>query len=237
MATDEFAVPDDLTELLGSCPAPPAPDPAPTPRRAGSAAAADLSGVAGGSTRAKLDRGRLLFGWRLNTEQRALRTQLEAEVHVGAILDRLTRIGARVLHDRVAPDGSHVDHVVISESGVQLVESIASSRQAPLIFGDHGAPRLGPFPLEHRLVHLHDVNQLVATQTAETLGMSVRFTVFPLAAVTGTPPAMKPKTCWNVDVVPAALTPGWIARLPAAHSSLVVAALTEAVARVCPPAK
>lgn len=227
VAMNEFVVPDDLSELLGPSPAPPPPPLSPP-------VAADLSGTAGGSARAALERGRLLFGWRLNAEQRALRDQLDAEVHVGAILDRLTRVGARVLHDRLGPDGSHLDHVVISASGVHIVESIATSKRAPLTVAGPGAPRIGVFPLQHRLRHLHAVNALVADKAADALNVPARFTVYPLAAVTGTPPTTTPKTFYGVDVVSAALSPGWITRLPAAHSPLVVAALTDVLARGVP---
>ncbi len=229
---NEFVVPDDLSELLGPSPAPPLPPP---PLNA--PVAADFPGTAGGSTRAALERGRLLFGWRLNAEQRALRDQLDAEVDVGAILDRLTRVGARVSHDRLGPDGSHLDHVVISASGVHIVESIATSKRAPLTLAGPGAPRIGVFPLQHRLRHLYAVNELVADKTAAALHVPVHFTVYPLAAVAGTPTTSTPKAFYGVDLVPAGLTPGWITRLPAAHSPLVVAALSEVLARVCPPAR
>lgn len=239
MAANEFAVPDDLSGLLGPSPAPPAGNASPPVSAApvhAAPPAADLSGTAGGSTRAALERGRLLFGWRLNAEQRALRDQLDAEVRVGAILDRLTRVGARVLHDRLAPDGSHLDHVIVSASGVHIVESIAASTRAPLTVAGPAGPRLGVFPLEHRLRHLHTVTQLVADRAGAAVGVPNHFKVYPLAALTGTPPSTTPTTFYGVDLVPAALTPGWITRLPAAHGPLAVAGLTEAVARVCPPA-
>lgn len=232
MGASEFSVPDDLSELLGpDITAPPTPPTLASPAVTG----AVLAGDAGGSTRAKLERGRMLFGRRLSVEQREVQAQLEAEVRVGGILDRLARVGARVLHDRRGPDGSHLDHVVISESGVHLVETVASSKRLPLNLADPSCPRVGGLPLRQRLVHLRELNRLVAGQVETMLTTVFPFTVYPLAAVTGANADLA-VLCFDVDLVAAPLVPRWITRLPAVQSPLAVAALTEAVATVCPPA-
>jgi Nuclease-related domain len=234
VGSNDFRVPDDLSELLGPASRLPG-----SPTLHGSPSipveTAVLEGSPGTSTRAKLDRGRVLFGRRLSDEQRALRDQVKAELEVGEVLARLRRVGAQVLHDRLAPDGGQLDHIVVSEAGIHLIESIASTPTAPFAVSAARGPQLGVAPLEQRLAQVHRASRAVGPRVVSLYPIRL-VSVYPLAAVNGVKSALA-GTWYDVDVVAAALVPQWITRLPSVHSPVVVAALTDAIARVCPPAR
>lgn len=78
--------------------------------------------TAGQSTAEALQRSQQLYPGRLSPEQRELRDQVRAEQRVAKLLQRLARVGARVLHDRRLPhSAARLDHLVISASGVYLL--------------------------------------------------------------------------------------------------------------------
>ena len=176
----------------------------------------------------------MLFGRRLSEEQRALREQAKAEESVGRVLDRLTRVADRVLHDRRAPVGhGQVDHIVITAAGVHLIESLPVSDRRRLWIDEYGSPRIGQLPLRQRLEHLVDLAGALADQTNRALRRPRGLLIYPLVAVVGGP-TKRNATAHRVDLVSVDLVPCWLHRLPAVHDPLDVAAITEAVAQLCP---
>jgi Nuclease-related domain len=176
----------------------------------------------------------MLFGRRLSEEQRALREQANAEESVGRVLDRLTRVGDRVLHDRRAPVGhGQVDHIVITPAGVHFIETLPVSERRQFWIDKYGSPRLGQLPLRQRLEHMVDLAGAIADQTNTTLHRPRGLLVYPLVAVVGAS-TQRSTTAHRVDLVSVDLVPSWLHRLPAMHDLLDVAAITEAVAQLCP---
>ena len=240
MTGDDFTVPDDLTELLG--PAQPAEwlaRPADHLLAPDVAAVAldgpDLTGTAGASSRAQLAGSRAVFGRRLTPEQRAVRQQARAEEHVAKVLDRLARVGARVLHDRCTPSGfGQIDHILISSAGIHLVEVVAVSVRATLSFVN-GCPRVGSVPIDQRLKQVDAVAGEVSAAAAAIIpraGMPVR--AYATASVVWGSP-VRGFTYHDVDVVSLNAVPAWAASKPAIYDPSAVAMLTDAVARVCLP--
>lgn len=160
-----------------------------------------------------------------------MQRQAQAEEHVGEVLDRLVRVGSRVLHDRRIPSGyGQLDHILISPAGIHLIEALSVSVKTPLAVVD-GVPRVGAVPIDQRLKHLHEIVRDVGTATAALIalgGMPVK--VFAMAAVVGGAPLRG--FMWDsVDVVVLNAVPSWVASKPAMYDPVAVAALTEAVAR------
>ena len=78
-----------------------------------------------------------------------------------------------------------------------------------------------------------DLAGALADQTNTALGRPRGLLIFPLVAVMGGP-TQRSTTAHRVDLVSADLVPSWLHRLPAVHDPLDVAAITEAVAQLCP---
>lgn len=190
--------------------------------------------TAGQSTAEALQRSRQLYPGRLSPEQRELRDQVRAEQRVAKLLQRLTRVGARVLHDRRLPhSAAQLDHLVISASGVYLLSAVAAGRHRPLrvLNGDLA---VGDRPLFLTTEFTYRAATQAADAIAAELGPGWNVVVYPQVVVVGAelPPCLISDTeVGDLEQLPS--------RLTYRHGVLdpvEVALLAEAAARACPPA-
>lgn len=76
-----------------------------------------------------------------------------------------------MLHDRRAPVGyGQVDHLVVNDAGVHLVETVPVSTRAPLWVDAEVTPRVGGLPLRQRLEHVVDLAGELADRVNLALG-------------------------------------------------------------------
>lgn len=190
--------------------------------------------VPGQSTAAALARSRQLYPGRLSPEQRELREQVRAERRVAKVLERLTRVGVRVLHDRRLPhSAAQLDHLVVSGSGVYLVSTIPARRCRPVRWVN-GELAVGDRPLFLTAEFTYRAAWQAAQVIAGELGTGWHVVVYPLVVVVGAEVA--PCVIDQAEVGDLAQLPSRINYRPAVLDPVEVALLTDAAARACPPA-
>ena len=206
--------------------------PYPEPRRSahGFAYSSCPPGV---SNQARIETGQAQVGRRVSAQHDASREQADCSEAVAKALDRLTRYGARVLHDRQTPDGhGHVDHIVINRDGIHLVETLPVSDKNRVWVDVDGVPRVGETCLGNRLKHLCDVANDLADATNALIDRASDLPVYKVLAVVGGPRGQAFNS-HDTDLVSLDLVPLWVSRLTGTHDTLDVAAVTATVSQVC----
>ena len=205
-----------------------------TPRHRPDVIPADEN-AAGQSTAARLARSRELYPGRMSPEQRDLRDQARAERASGKILDRLTRVGIRTLHDRRLPrSAGQLDHVVIAGSGIYLVNAVAVGSRRPLqwIGGK-------PCVAGQTLTGVADFSLAAADEVAATVASELdsgwTIAVFPIITVVGEDFGLHVDD--GVEVVGVARLADRIMYRQPLLDPLEIALLGDAAARACPPAR
>jgi hypothetical protein len=190
--------------------------------------------AAGQSTQARFGRSRELYPGRLSPEQRDLRDQAGAERSTGKVLDRLTRVGLRILHDRRLPHSAgQIDHLVIAGSGIYLVNAIAVNSRRPLQWIGGRLCVAG-----QTLTGLVDYSVAAADEVGATVAGELdpgwTVAVFPIVAIVGEKFGLSVEG--GVEVVGARRLPDRIMYRQLVLDPLEVALLGDAAARACPPA-
>lgn len=188
----------------------------------------------GQSTAATLHRSRQLYPGRLSPEQRELRDQVRAERRVAKVLERLTRVGARLLHDRRLPhSAAQLDHLVVSGSGVYLVSTVPAGRRRPLRWVN-GGPAVGDRPLFLTAEFTYRAAAQAAQVIAAELGQGWQVVVYPLVVVVDA--ELAPCVIGETEAGDLAQLPSRISYRPSVLDPAEVALLADATARACPPA-
>ena len=237
---------DDLERMfrLEYSPAEIAPAPVDTwssPRHSPAEVATD-SAPAGAAVAAQLARSReLRGGWRWTSEQKQLKATLRMQRQMGADLDQLTHIGARVLHARRAPDSAQpVDHIVVDARGVFVVADVLSTPDHPVSW--HPSGHLATDGISMRLYEesLVGLARDGIGAAERLLGERWRVPVEPVIVVSGgTGGTVAPGTARSGATVCSAAALKHVVHAPltpALFDPTDVAVIADAVARIFPDA-
>jgi hypothetical protein len=193
----------------------------------------DVAPVAAASTEARRGSARIEVG-SPHSHHRASCDHVTAEEAVGTVLDRLSRAGARVLHERHVPVGfGRVGNLVINNQGIHIVETLAASDTSRPWIDSDGVPHIGPLALTHLLNHMSDVATYLAEATYTVLGRPSHLPVYKLVVAVGGP-TRQGFNCHDTDLVSLDLLSLWVSRLTGERDHIDVATVTAALEQICP---
>lgn len=116
-----------------------------------------------------------------NRKLKALRLGQDGEVVVGQFLDRLREVGARIFHD-IPAEGFNLDHVVIHETGIYVIETKTVSKPAKgdarLIFDGESIKKYGLTPDRDPVKQVRAARRWLSELLRESTGKG-----FPIRAV------------------------------------------------------
>jgi hypothetical protein len=171
--------------------------------------------------------------YRSPVEVESWRHDAEAERRTARALDRLSRAGYTVLHDRVLPDSAgNIDHLVLGPSGAWVIESDA--HRGPLR-QDRAGLWAGRVPLRAELALIQWMGDEITSQLVDDLPEGWQLEVQPVVSFTRAELPQGLALLDGVVLLAATDIASYILSAGVVLKPLDVAVLVDAAERIFPP--